>query len=243
MCLMARAYPGWVLQTISMAFAVTFCRTVGGNNSGGKCLVLRMPILSSKSCRWHNSHSYNLICLSSMLCTYRFNLWMNVILPMTSGAMKATFKVCRSWPVRSLSIDSVLFHKLFMVMTISCSFPTLYLPYIKKSCSSCQSEFHANVWLCLSALKLVAMALLHFFWRKELRLSTAIVTKPAKAGTRAGTALFLHTGTGTSPSLVSHENLWPAETGTWLLLLDCECPDSCKDLGISSFNKALIAFS
>ena len=184
-----------------------------------------------------------MICLSSMLCTYRFNLWMNVILPTTSGTIWATCSICRSWPVRSLSIDSVLFCKLFTVMTISCSFSTFYLPYIKKSCSSCQSKFHASVWSCLRTLKLVAMALLCFFWRKELRLSTAIITKLAKAGTRAGTALFLHTGTGISPSLVSCKDLWPAETGTWLLLLDWECPDSCKDLGISSFNKALIAFS
>ena len=128
-----------------MAFAVIFCRTVGGNNNGGKCPVLRMPILSNKTWRWHNSHSYNLICLSSTPWTYRFSLCMNVILPMTSGTICVTCNVCISWPVRSLSIDSVLFCKLFTVMTISCSFSTLYLPYSKKSCSSCLREFHANV--------------------------------------------------------------------------------------------------
>ena len=47
---------------------VMFCKTVGGNNRGGRCPVLRVPILSRTSFKCLRSHSYHLICLSSTLC-------------------------------------------------------------------------------------------------------------------------------------------------------------------------------
>ena len=110
-----------------------FCRTVGGNNSHGRCPVLRMPILSSTSFKCLKSHSYNLICLSSTLCTYKFNLCINIILPVTSGVMCATCNVYKSWLIRSFSSCIVIFCKPFTVLTMSCSCATLYFPYKRKS--------------------------------------------------------------------------------------------------------------
>ena len=45
--------------------------------------------------------------------------------------------------------------------------------------------------LCLIAIIPDAMALFLFLWRKELRLSTAIVASPAIAGNKADKAFFL----------------------------------------------------
>ena len=49
-----------------------------------------------------------------------------------------------------------------------------------------------------------AMALFLFLWRKEFKLSTAIVASPAIAGNKAAKAFFLQTGV--SP-LVECKNL------------------------------------
>ena len=217
-----------------------FFKTFGGNNNGGRWPVLNMPILSSKSLKCHSSHSYNLTWCSSMLCIYKFNLCINVILPVTSGAICAIWSVYKSWPVKSFSICIVLFLRPFMVLTISCNFATLWLPYNRKSFSSSFREFHARDWSCCIAIKLETMALFLFLWRKEFKLSTAIVANPAIAGTKADKAYFLCTGVSL---LVSCKNLCPAEAGSWKLLLVWECPEPCKDCGISSFKILLMAFS
>ena len=103
-----------------MALVVIFFKTVGGNNNGGRWPVLSMPILSCKSFKYHNSHSYNLIWHSSMLCMYKFNLCINVILPVTSSAICAICSVYKSWHVKNFSICIVLFLRPLTVLTISC---------------------------------------------------------------------------------------------------------------------------
>ena len=125
-------------------FVVILFKTVGGNNNAGRWPVLSMPILSSKSFKCHRSHSYNLIWCSSTLCMYKFNLYMNGILPVTYGAMCAICSVYKSCPVKSFSICIVLSCRPFIVLTISCNCVTLYLPYKRKSFSSCFREFHAS---------------------------------------------------------------------------------------------------
>ena len=51
-------------------------------------------------------------------------------------------------------------------------------------------EFHVKGWSDLIALRPLCRASLYFFCRKEPILSTAIVTRPAKAGMKATKPLF-----------------------------------------------------
>ena len=52
-------------------------------------------------------------------------------------------------------------------------------------------EFHVKGWSDLIALRLLLRASLCFFCRKEPILSTAIVTRPARAGMKATKPLFI----------------------------------------------------
>ena len=97
---------------------------------------------------------------------------------------------------------------------------------------SCFREFHASDWSLFIAIKPDAMALFLFLWRKELRLYTPIVANPAIVITKADRAFFLHTGVSL---LVSCENLWQAEAGSWKVPLAWEYPEPYKDCSISSF--------
>ena len=55
-------------------------------------------------------------------------------------------------------------------------------------------EFHTKDWSDLIAMRPLLKAVLHFFWRKDPILSTAIVARPAKAGIKVAKPLFALNG-------------------------------------------------
>ena len=90
------------------------------------------------------------------------HLWMDVILPMTSGAMWAICSIYKTWHVKNFSIALPYSTGHFLSSIISCNSVTLYCAYETKLISSCFKEFHARNLSYLGAIKSEAIHFIFF---------------------------------------------------------------------------------